>query len=902
VKTLRLDRFRGKINLRVVSAEREMASAFWKTVIACLVWVGASHSVFAQERYALLFGNQKYSAKIGVLTNPGNDVMAVKDALLSAGFKKENIEVVLNADLGALNKARREFQQRLRGAGEGALGFFYYSGHGAASKVNDGVKASNYLIPIDVEDSRGARGIFESSLPLNNVVRELRDAAPFADLVVVFDACRNELRLNVRSVDLKTFVAESLPANGYTFLGFSTDTSSVAYDGGEGAGPFAKALAEELVRPDQHHEQVFFNVKVAVIQATQSKKPPQKPSYLDGFDTKRLYFVTKPVPVDVQELTFWNDTIALNSVEAYKTFIRQYSGSSRVREAMRRQFERQEEMDWNVARSENNRDALEDFLTKHPNGRFSDDARDQIAALARAEEDRDWRKAKNSKSAEAVVEFLRKYPATTRYSEARDLVRQLEQATTEARDRNGAESLAWSEAQELDTAAAYSKYLALFPDRPNAALAQQRVAVLTELKDWQEARDARLLGGLQKFVQKYPEGPHASEARELIASLMVAAEPTSGLTQVALQTKGISEELLKQQKRLELRNLFFPQGTFSNFLRGKISDRIDLRKAQPIRRLLLTNDLTRLYSGGDDGAVRIWDLNGVQRTHTLSPVHSGRIYAVARSDTSRYMATGAWDRRVFLWDSQTNGIHSTIRVRPVIYSMTFSPTGRWVAAAGSEGQVDFIRVKDQRIVNRRHISPASTIFALAYLPNKSEDLVVGDASGALRLWSVVRGREKYVQGAHSDKILALTIHPKGSLVASAGLDGSVKLWSNTLSKVAEIGQAHLRYVTALRFTSDGRYLATGGADALIRIWDVKTLKRIGRPFAGHNGDIEDIEFSPDGKYMFTSSEDRTVRIWDVSEGKLLYTMVAFPNGGYVIFDQEQRYLASENVQAILKKD
>jgi WD40 repeat protein len=100
-------------------------------------------------------------------------------------------------------------------------------------------------------------------------------------------------------------------------------------------------------------------------------------------------------------------------------------------------------------------------------------------------------------------------------------------------------------------------------------------------------------------------------------------------------------------------------------------------------------------------------------------------------------------------------------------------------------------------------------------------------------------------------------------------------------------------VTALRFTPDGRFLASGGGDALIRIWDVKTSKLVQSPFAGHTGDIEDIEFSPDGKYMFTSSEDKSIKIWDVQGAKLLYTLVGFSSGGYVIFDQQQRYLASD---------
>lgn len=869
-----------------------------RRIFACaVIWMAISHAALGQERYALLIGNKDYSAKIGVLNNPLNDVALVRNALVQAGFKTENIEVVRNANGGVINKARLAFAQKLRAAGPDAFGFFYYSGHGAASRLTETGQTSNYIIPLDVDDTKGALEMFESSVPLNNVVNDLRRAAPFADLIVVFDACRNELQMSIRSIDSKTFVAESLPPNGNTLLGFSTAAASLAIDTGEGGGPFAKALAQELVREDQYHEQVFYNVSQAVMQATNTK---QVPYYLDGIK-KRLYFVEKPAPVDLQEITLWNETLAVNSAEAYRKFIRQYPDSSRVREATRRMLSRQEEIDWSLAISGGQREDFVTFLSHHPNGPFSDQAADQLAAIEKAEEDRDWRGVKNSHSETEVLAFLEKYPRTARRAEAKELVIRLRQTAGDTTRQKDVEKAAWEQAQRADSIPAYSQYLALFGDADNAPQARQRLTLLTELRDWQVVRESELVGGLQNFIKKYPAGRYAQDARELMASLN-AAPPNAesvNLTKLALRTKGISEELFNQQKRLEQQNLFFPQGAFSNFNDGKISDRLDFRNAQPIRRLLLTNNLTNLYSGGDDGAVRIWDLNGAAKSEALSPVHSKRIYALARSDNSRYMATGSWDRQVFLWDSHTNAISGQVTVRPQIYLMAFSPTGRWIAAAGTEGQVDFIRVRDLHIVNRRHESPARTIFALAYVPNKSEDLILGDASGALRLWSVVRGREKYVVGAHSNKILALTVSSNGAFVASAGMDRSVKLWTNTLTKVSEIKQAHLRYVTALCFTPDGRYLASGGADSLVRIWDVNTLKPVHGPFVGHTGDVEDIEFSPDGKYMFTSSEDKTVRIWDVGEAKLLYTLVAFQDGGYVIFDQKRRY-PSENVHSILK--
>lgn len=869
------------------------------TFICLLLVVSGIDAARAQERFALLIGNKDYSSKIGRLKNPINDVSLVRSALIKAGFNSKNIEVVTNANLGALNKARLQFQQRLRAAGDDALGFFYYSGHGAASRLDEKGTASNYIIPIDVEDTKGPLEMFESSLPLSEVVQNLRKAAPLADLIVVFDACRNELRLTATAIDFKTFVAEPLPPNGNTFLGFSTDSSSIAFDGGDEGGPFAKSLAQEIVRQDQYHEQVFYNVTQAVMQATKKK---QQPRFFDGF-RKRLYFVQTQASLNLEEITLWNDVLAANTVERYKEFVRRYPESSRAREALRRKLEREEEIAWNLALSGGQRDDYEGFLVRYPDGRFSQRALDQIAAIANAEEDRDWRTAKRAGTANALEEFLSKYPKTKRYEEAREAITQLQSATgaatADSRTPDQDEAKAWSDAQSLDSAPGYRKYLGSYATAANAKLAQERLAVLLELAEWEDVKTTKSAAGLRKFAEKYPSGPHAEGAIDLAKSLEQAALETPPLIQFAMSTKGVSEEMFKQQKRLERQNLFFPRGTFSVYTKGKIADRLDLRKAQPIRRLLLTNSLTKLYSGGDDGGLRVWDLNGTEQSDTLAPLHAKRIYALVRSDSSRYLATGAWDRQVFLWDSNSNNLAGKVEVRPQIYSMAFSPTGRWIAAAGTDGHVDFVRVRDRRVVNKRETTPARTIFALAYLPNKSEDLVLGDSSGALRLWSVRSGQEVYLPNAHKEKILTLTVGPDGQRVASAGTDRSIKVWTNRLKPILEINQAHLRYVTSLRFSPDGRFLASGGADGLVRIWSLSSRKIARGPFVGHTGDVETIEFSPDGKYMFTSSEDKTVRIWDAEAVRLLYTMVAFPNENYVIFDPEQRYLASQGVRSML---
>ncbi len=231
-----------------------------------LVVLLALHLAFAtgaaaQEKFALLIGNQGYKETVGPLRNPHNDVSVVAAALDKLGFK---ITVVKDAGYKTIDTALKTHIQQVRRAGKDTISFFYYSGHGAS----DPETRINYLIPTDV-DSADDANLWTNSFELNDIVSKLREQAPEATHYVVFNACRDELRLTRQGKKALGAKKGFTPVSTVTgvMIAYATAPGQTASDVGQKAGPYAAALAEEMPRPGLEAVTMFRNVQLKVKQA-----------------------------------------------------------------------------------------------------------------------------------------------------------------------------------------------------------------------------------------------------------------------------------------------------------------------------------------------------------------------------------------------------------------------------------------------------------------------------------------------------------------------------------------------------------------------------------------------------------------------------------------------------------
>ncbi|MBY5672296.1 TIR domain-containing protein [Rhizobium leguminosarum] len=245
-----------------------------------------------------------------------------------------------------------------------------------------------------------------------------------------------------------------------------------------------------------------------------------------------------------------------------------------------------------------------------------------------------------------------------------------------------------------------------------------------------------------------------------------------------------------------------------------------------------------------------------------------------------------------------------------VNDLVFSPDGKFLVAAGSEGDLarwslsDLAGHGETMQGHTAEVKSAAFVSDLELIASAGADnrVLVWDLTqqpanpkvlniSEPNLWRAVPLDAHRVATVHYGKSLSIvsidtgesiasqTVHdvndgpyyalaysPGIGLLASGSGAGVIRLWSSEdLAPSGEPMNAGA-YVHALAFSPSDSILSVGTASGEIQLWDTAARMREPRLLKGHLSDVTSLAFSADGTVLASASKDNTVRLWDTTSG------------------------------------
>lgn len=342
----------------------------------------------AQDKVALVIGNSGY-AHAPALANPGNDSRAMAEKLGALGF-----EVFLHQDADGqrMRIALGAFAEAALGA---EIALVFYAGHGIE------MSGRNYLIPVDAQMRSEATAQFEA-LSLDNVIAAVNQASRLG--LILLDACRDNpfaaaMQRNSGTRSMRRGLAPvSIEGQQGLLVSFAAQEGSTADDGDGMHSPYTDALLDVIDEPGLEVGRMFRKVRARVRAATNGRQVPIERMQLPD---EAIYFVpaaappTEPPesrppapPTQMQEdpTVVYLDAVASGEIGPLTDFISRYPDNALAEDARRLVHAFQDDSFWQKTVAADSVQAYRRYLIAFGDGQYVGEATARIAALTKPEE------------------------------------------------------------------------------------------------------------------------------------------------------------------------------------------------------------------------------------------------------------------------------------------------------------------------------------------------------------------------------------------------------------------------------------------------------------------------------------------------------------------------------------
>ena len=306
-----------------------------------------------------------------------------------------------------------------------------------------------------------------------------------------------------------------------------------------------------------------------------------------------------------------------------------------------------------------------------------------------------------------------------------------------------------------------------------------------------------------------------------------------------------------------------------------------------------------LASGAEDNTIKIWETTSGKCLKTLEG-HKQYVSAVSYSPDGQYLASGSFDRTIKIWDVVSGTCLKTFEsgnTSPV-NSVSYSPDGKYIVSCD---RIQIWEVASGKCLKDLENQQDGNVYFVNYSPD-GRYFASCSSSNTIQIWETASGKCLKTLEGHGSWVFSVSYSPDGKYLASGSEDNTIRIWDAASGKCLKTLEGHRDRVSSVSYNSDGKYLVSGGGwdDKTVKIWDAASGKCL-KTLEGHGNGVSSVSYSPDGKYLASGSLDKTIKIWELTSGKCLRTFERYASPVVSVdWRGDGRYLASGSEDGIVK--
>ncbi|KAF7651790.1 hypothetical protein LDENG_00105250 [Lucifuga dentata] len=189
-----------------------------------------------------------------------------------------------------------------------------------------------------------------------------------------------------------------------------------------------------------------------------------------------------------------------------------------------------------------------------------------------------------------------------------------------------------------------------------------------------------------------------------------------------------------------------------------------------------TRDCKRIISGGEEGEVRVWELQPVgHRLLGIMKEHKDTITCIKIKSDDKECVSASADGSCIIWDLTRFVSIKMVLANTMYRTVCYHPEEFHIVTSGTDRKIVYWDVFEGSVLRELEGSQSGSINAM-HISQDGKHFVTGGDDRLLKIWDYMEGRVTHVGVAHGGSITSVKSCMNNCILVTTSADGAILRW------------------------------------------------------------------------------------------------------------------------------